>query len=113
MSRIVVLSFADNDIAEAFVKMVDDGGAAFTADMAVIAGAHAEIESVRAKPTLFCTCNVEYSNKNFAKSTRYGWTVHIKCKRPTKEWADRHVLSQAHDLLPEMRKNHATDPGDG
>jgi hypothetical protein len=114
LSRLVVLEFADNDIADKFVSLVD-GTTLKPEDVAIsaMAGAHATVVKVLAKPTMFCTCNVEYSVKNFAKSKRYGWTVHVRCKKPTKEWSERHNISQAYDLLPEMRKTHDTDPGDG
>lgn len=113
MSRLVVLEFEDNDVAEGFVKLLNSGGFEFTTQVAAIAGAHAEVVKVIAKPTQFCTCNVEYSVKNFGKSRRYGWTVHIKCKKPTEEWSKTHNISQAYDLLPEMRKTHDTDSGNG
>jgi hypothetical protein len=114
LSRIICLEFQDNEVAETFVRLVDSKGFEFaTVQVAAIAAAHASVVKVLAKPTQFCTCNVEYSVKNFGKSKRYGWTVHIKCRKPTENWSERHNISQAYDLLPEMRKTHGTDSGDG
>lgn len=113
MARYVVLDFRDNEFAETFVKLVD--GSLSWEQLAAVSGAHAEVAAVFAKPTLFCTCGVDYTAKAFQKSSRFGWFVHLKCKRPTEKWGRniKFVLGQAHNILKELRENAQEGNGAG
>lgn len=77
MARYVLLEFADNAEANAFVlKQMDK----------TIAGAARRIVGYFAKPEKFCQCPIPDTKltTETVLGARYGWRVHARCRRPRK-----------------------------
>lgn len=81
MARYVVLEFDDNDDAERYVK--EDRWDIFCGD----------VIGVYAKPTKFCHCvGSKAKRMAFTRTARFGWWVHVDCKKPTEAWAKGMLL---------------------
>lgn len=88
MARVVILSFTDNDAANATVQQLlasaeptQEGWGDRVAVLGTILASSAKVEAVIARPTAYCKCP---GNKRgeYRKTERFGWWVH-KCNKPS------------------------------
>lgn len=116
MARLVLLSFKDNEAAEAFCKLVmqsDDvhkeGWGDHVAELGTLLSAYGKLEWLIARPMNYCKC--AGSNRNhiigWARTKRFGWWVHSKCNRVSKVvYRDfvKNRMNGSNDLLHELRE---------
>lgn len=118
MAKYVLVAFDKDEDADAFVKTVQD-------NREVLAGYHydpmifeATVRGVWRKPTKFCDCKGH--SGPYTRGQKYGWWVHVKCKKPMKTWIIGHMwytalgtnLLPISDDAPEYRgPGHKQHPG--
>jgi hypothetical protein len=85
VAKYVLLAIADDDEADWFVELCQDG-------VLINNAVHADkgftylkptVRAVFKKPTQFCTCTGKI---NFTRGKKYGWWVHAGCGKPTIGW---------------------------
>jgi hypothetical protein len=120
MARAVLLTFRDNQAAEAFVKKLwaeQDpfaSGEQYT-EVGFLAASSAKIEWMLAQPLAACKCSGKRVSGNkfgYKKTKRFGWWVHAACNKPTKLIIRTFIenLKNGHnDILPELFPNEPAD----
>jgi hypothetical protein len=91
VARVVVLSFKDNDAANAVVQQLLDasdstqaGWGDRVAVLGTILASAAKVEAIVARPTVSCKCpgnRTRPMRGEYHRTERFGWWVH-KCNRP-------------------------------
>lgn len=116
MARIVILSFRDNDAANAVVKQLLDtldpnqaGWGDKVAVLGTVLAASAKVEAVIARPTSPCRCpgsKTKPMRGEYHKTERFGWWVH-KCNKPhytiVRDFVT-HMLGGSNNLLAEFEQ---------
>jgi hypothetical protein len=113
MARAFIITIGDNDAAETLVDLWDeikDGSGSRNIGLAIqemglIIGAHAEMETMVARPTAACRCNMGKQDKGYSKTLRFGWWVHT-CKKPAATVVRDFIKNMTigyNNLLPEHR----------
>lgn len=100
MARYVLVSFANDDEAAAFVETLQAGGA----------DASMTVEAVWKKPTIFCDCPDPGDRSVLGQ--KYNWRVHKDCGRPKKGmWQNpRNLLKPEERLSQRQIMLHAQEP---
>jgi len=132
MARAILITFKDNDAAEAFVKTTwrsqGDNGASLAdvGELGLIVASAARIRWMIAQPTQACKCNIKpntgkgkFNNQyeQWRQTERFGWRVHARCNKPN-FFVVRDFLRNLHvgykNLLGELREkedvNATTEP---
>jgi hypothetical protein len=110
MARYVILSFEDNEQAEAFCTRAMSGPVAGVETYHVDpdrGGTNtvydAEVVGLVAKPTKFCEGHTGGGKhgQSYTKGSKWGWWVCITCAKPSRLWAAGYkgVLSHGRNLL--------------
>lgn len=75
MARLVLVEFDSDAAADAFIQKIDSQ---------TEKGKKFRIVGLFAKPTRWCGCPQDdgYSKNEVVMGGKYGWWVHIKCRRP-------------------------------
>ena len=127
MPRVLMLSFKDNDAAEAVVQAVDelqqveeeysvDEYMERTRRLGSIMAAGATPRILMAIPTRGCKCKYPVNPRNRVKTKRFGWYVCPNCNLPAQvvvnNWM-RNLLASVmgNNLLPELRAKLADRRG--
>ena len=122
MARAILITFKDNDAAEAFVKTTwrsqGDQGASLAdvGELGLIVASAARIRWMIAQPTQACKCNIKpntgkgkFNNQyeQWRQTERFGWRVHARCNKPN-FFVVRDFLRNLHvgykNLLGELRE---------
>jgi hypothetical protein len=123
MARAVLITFRDNDAAEAFVKKVwevqdqDSSTGRATIEAGLLVAAKGKIEWMIARPLNSCYCRIspkrikkgkfDQSYEPYHRTQRFGWFVHSKCNKPNR-FVVRNFINNLHvgwnDLLDELRE---------
>jgi hypothetical protein len=114
MARYLLLSFNDNEEAEAIAKLLVNDRTAVINEGSI----ECEVVGLFAKPTQFCVntqsggCTQGKRYRSFVRGTKYGWWVCAVCKKPAglphgKE--PRHVVGQGTNLLPTLLTDNEID----
>jgi hypothetical protein len=115
MARLVLVSFKDNDAAEAFCKLVDqsddvhkEGWGDHVAELGTLLSAYGRLEWMIARPLAWCKCHGHSKNRQWgwARTRRFGWWIHATCNKCSKLTVINFVtnlLAGYNDLLPELR----------
>jgi len=86
MAKYVILHFEDDDAADQYVRMLQQGSV-FIWERTVVEGrtVEAEVRAVYKAPTKFCP---HASSGPYTRGRKYGWWVHAKpdCMKPTPGW---------------------------
>ena len=132
MARAILITFKDNEAAEAFVKSVWESQSpeAITDGtnlrIGFLVAAHARVRWMIAQPTQACKCNIKpntgkgkFNNQyeQWRQTERFGWRVHARCNKPN-FFVVRDFLRNLHvgykNLLGELREqdgaNDTTEP---
>ena len=116
MARVLILSFSDNDAANAVVRQLlatDDPTQVGWGDRAAVLGtilaSSAKVEAVIARPTAVCRCpgnRTQPMRGEYHRTDRFGWWVH-KCNKPhysiVRDFITRMYGGQ-NNLLPEFER---------
>lgn len=111
MARLLVLSFKDNEAAEAAAKLLADGRTTILNEFEH----EAVVEGIYAAPTVFCDPGDGHRGKKtmsgWTRGKKYGWWVCGVCKKPSVMWGGRFecVVAQGRNLLADLL---APDPED-
>jgi hypothetical protein len=122
MARAILLTFKDNEAAEAFVKAMwraqDGDGISLdqVGEIGLIVAASSKIQWMVARPLQYCKCKIMPSlgkgkfdrvYEKWKQTERYGWIVHVKCNKPSywvvRDWI-KHRRVGLNDLLPELKE---------
>lgn len=126
MARVVILSFDDNDAAEAFIEKTldaqEDRYEGIPMAISSIVVAHATIEALVARPTVSCRCNIVGKSNRSAngrnkfnalhehwhRTDKFGWYIHERCKRPNffvvRDFIKNMLVSSGNNLLPALKE---------
>jgi hypothetical protein len=122
MARVVVLSFRDNDAAEAVVQAVDElqqTEPPISANEYVeriqrlgsIMAAGATPQALLARPTKGCTCSRKH--EPWKKTPRFGWFICPECRLPSvivvRKFMANLIISGGNNLLKELRDKLAKE----
>jgi hypothetical protein len=111
VARVVILSFKDNEAAEALtrglLKAQRDPMGGIPMELSAILVASSNVEAFLARPTASCRCKTHKNHKQaWTKTVRFGWWVHAACKRPSslvvKNYIKNLIISGGNNLLPEI-----------
>lgn len=122
MARAILITFKDNEAAEAFVKSVWESQSpeAITDGtnlrIGFLVAAHARVRWMIAQPTQACKCNIKpntgkgkFNNQyeQWRQTERFGWRVHARCNKPN-FFVVRDFIRNLHvgykNLLQELRE---------
>jgi len=134
MARVIILSFRDNEAAEALIEKLDDlQGYAFDPDaehpslhvhqdnlmeLGATLAAHAKPEALLARPTAGCHCRRKGRVQGWTRTKRFGWFVCPECNRPStlvvKKWMSNltGTVGGNNQLQELRRKIHPDDPNE-
>ena|ERR1700756_3721345 len=126
MARTFLITFKQNDAAEAFVKAVtqlqsfgsSEEDLATSGDLGplidklgTLVAAHATVNAMLARPTTYCKCPKYVSG--WTKTEGFGWYVCPVCLKPNRHvvarWIHIHCGSEV-DLLPALLKKLFPEP---
>jgi len=123
MARALLLTFKDNDAAEAFVKLIlasdniqkddADGWRAHVTELGVLASAYSKVEWMVAQPTVWCKCRIGRGrSRGWTKTKKFGWFVHDQCNRVSyyvvRDFVKNHRQGE-HDLIPGLITQRKSD----
>lgn len=120
MARILVLSFKNNDAAEAVVKMLEDaddpyqtGWGTRASALGIALSSHARAEALIARPVAPCRHRF-VKGQPWKKTERFGWYIHDVegCRRPAatvvRDFIKNMLIASGNNLLPALRDSWYT-----